>query len=86
MNKFTYVRSLLSEDVTETLLVEGEVLATGSYQDVMNKLHNIDNVAAMASAEFKNTNGIHKGKTDTYYTTEVGGKFYLTKDKPLSTS
>ena len=60
------------------------VLATGSYDAVMKKLYKIDQSAALATAKIKNSNGTHKGKTDTYYTTKIAGKYHLTKDKPLS--
>lgn len=84
MNKFTYIQSLLSEDVTKEILAEGDVLATGSYQAVMKKLYKIDKSAAMATADIENSNGTHKGKTATYFTTKIGGRYHLTKDKPLS--
>jgi hypothetical protein len=88
MNKFTHIRSLLAESTAKRKekeqLEENAVLATGSYQAVMKKLYKIDQSAAMAQAEINNSNGTHKGKTATYYTTKIGGKYHLTKDKPLS--
>jgi hypothetical protein len=66
--------------------LEESVLATGSYEAVMKKLYKIDQSAAMARAEIENSNGTHKGKTATYFTTKIAGKYHLTKDKPLTES
>ena len=81
MNKFTRIQSLLNRNLTENA-----VLATGSYHAVLKKLYKIDKSAAMAQAEIENSNGTHKGKTATYFTTKIGGRYHLTKDKPLSES